>query len=58
MIQEMREHGMERLQRIEEWVIAQRKTHKNAATADSKGLESAVADVRKEGGQEVLCTNQ
>ncbi len=42
--------GTERLQKREEWVIAQGEAHKNTATADSKASGRAVADMRQKGG--------
>lgn len=40
------------------WVSVQRKAHKNTATAVSKGLERAVADLWKHGDREELGTYQ
>ena len=55
-IYEARERWLERPQMKEIWAAVQKKAHKNKATAVSKALERAVADLFENGNRKVLCS--
>ena len=57
-VYEARERWPERPQMKEIWAAVQKKTHKNKATAVSKALERAVADLYENGNREVMCSYQ
>ena len=57
-IYEVRERWTERPQMKEIWAAVQKKAHKNKATAVSKALERAVADLFENGNRKVLYSYQ